>query len=314
MKAIMYHYVRPDSPEYPFFRHLHIDEFVKQLEYFGNEFGFLSQDEFARSLAIMEPQKGLILTFDDGLKDHFQYVLPELERRGLWGIFYITTSPYVTGKLIDVHSIHMLLGKFGGSVIAEVLQKLVADEYLSHSHIEEFRTLTYSRQKNSNDTVYVKRLLNYFIDYKFRQGIIDQLMLQFFPNETTLVEEFYMTRAELAGMSRKGMVLGSHTMNHPVLSKLSVSEQEEEIVSSYDLLEAIAGKQTLKTFCYPYGGFHTFTKATEEVLDRNDFAFSFNVESKDIEREELRSRRQALPRYDCNLFPYGSIRESSVEA
>jgi peptidoglycan/xylan/chitin deacetylase (PgdA/CDA1 family) len=117
-----------------------------------------------------------------------------------------------------------------------------------------------------------------------------------------------MTEPELAYMHHSGMVLGSHTVNHPVMSRLTTKEQEHEIVSSFHLIESITGQQTLKTFCYPYGGFHTFTAETEELLENNSCLFSFNVEPRDISQNDLASRRQALPRFDCNAFPYGSCR------
>ena len=34
-------------------------------------------------------------------------------------------------------------------------------------------------------------------------------------------------------------------------------------------------------------------------------AFSFNVEPRDISLDDLKNRKQALPRYDCNQFLYG---------
>lgn len=308
----MYHYVRPDDPCLPYFRHLHVDDFVKQLEYFGNEYGFISREEFKKSISSARPTRGVVLTFDDGFKDHYRYVLPELLKRGLWGIFYIPTSPLITAKLIDVHRIHMLLGKHGGNAIADAITKIVTEEMLSHAHIEEFHTETYKRQNNSACTNYVKRLLNYLINQKYRQGVIDELMSVYYPNENNLVRDFYMTEAELAHMHRRGMVLGSHTVNHPVMSKLTIEEQEKEIVSSFQMLESITQINALKTFCYPYGGFHTFTAQTEHLLETNSCLFSFNVEPRDIDQMDLASRRQALPRYDCNLFPHGSCRHTEL--
>ena len=302
MKAVMYHYVRPHDPELPYFRYLHIDDFVKQLEYFGNEYGFIGKEDFRECLSSGEPKDGVILTFDDGIKDHYRYVLPELLKRNLWGIFYIPTSPFLTGKLIDVHRIHMLLGKYGGKEIAETMQKIVMDEMLSHAYVEEFRTKTYVRQNNTTSTNYVKRLLNYFIDYKYRQHIIDALMLTYYPNEINLVHDFYMTKNELIYMNRHEMTLGSHTVSHFVMSKLDPNEQETEIASSFLMIELIAGKPDLKTFSYPYGEFCSFTPETEKLLDKHSCLFSFNVEAKDITREDLTSRPQALPRYDCNFF------------
>lgn len=309
MKAIMYHYVRPDHTDLPYFRHLHLDDFARQLEYFGNQYGFVSQADFIESLESCEPAQGVILTFDDGFKDHYRYVLPELLKRGLWGIFYIPTSPLVTEKLIDVHRIHMLLGAHGAHSIAESLRTIITDDMLSHVHVDEFHTETYLGQNNSENVNYVKRVLNYFIDDRFRQDAIDELMALYVSSERKLAQAFYMTGSEIAHMVESGMIIGSHTVNHPVMSKLSVEKQEKEIVTSFEMLESITGKNNLKTFCYPHGGFHTFTDETENLLETHGCRFSFNVESRDIDRHDLTNRKQALPRFDCNEFPHGSCRQ-----
>jgi len=313
MKAIMYHYVRPHDPELPYFRYLHIDDFVKQLEYFGNEYGFIGKKEFLECLSSGEPKDGVVLTFDDGLRDHYRFVFPELMKRNLWGIFYLPASPFLTSKLIDVHCIHMLLGKHGGKAIAEVMQKIVTDKMLSRKYIDEFRTKTYIGQDNTASTDYVKKLLNYYINYEYRQQAIKELMFIFYPNEKDLAHDFYMTKAELADMHSNGMTLGSHTVNHLVMSKLTPEGQEAEIALSFQVLEAITGGADLRTFSYPYGGFHSFTGETEKILDRYFCKFSFNLESRDITKNDLINHPQALPRFDCILFPYGFCRDEKEE-
>jgi len=312
MKAIMYHYVRPDEPGLPYFRHLHIDEFVKQLDYFENKFGFVSREEFQNSITFNQPARGVVLTFDDGFKDHIHYVLPELLKRNLWGIFYIPTSPCQAGNMIDVHRIHMLIGKHGGNAIAEAINDIISEDMLSQTHVEEFRTKVYTTQNNDENTAYVKSLLNYFIDYKYREGVLDKLMSIFYPNQEKLVQEFYMTRDELAHMHNNGMLLGSHSVNHPVMSKLALEEQETEIVLSFKMIESITGQLAIKSFCYPYGGFHTFTDETENLLEKHSCHFSFNVEPRDINQNDLANRPQALPRFDCNMFPHGSCLGNTV--
>src|SRR5512141_2911835 len=139
MKAIMYHYVRPSDPELPYFRHLDFEDFQKQLDYFDDHFGYVPYADFLQSLSAGEPTQGVVLTFDDGFKDHYQYVFPHLRERGLWGIFYVPTGVYGQGKLLDVHRIHMLLGKYGGKTIFEALQCFITSDMLSHNHVEEFR-------------------------------------------------------------------------------------------------------------------------------------------------------------------------------
>jgi peptidoglycan/xylan/chitin deacetylase (PgdA/CDA1 family) len=110
-------------------------------------------------------------------------------------------------------------------------------------------------------------------------------------------------------MHDNGMIIGSHTVNHPVLSKISKEEQYFEINESFNFLESVVGDFTIKTFCYPYGGFHSFDDNCESILNNLNCEFSFNVEQRDINKNDLQTRKQALPRYDCNKFKYGKVRK-----
>ena len=106
-------------------------------------------------------------------------------------------------------------------------------------------------------------------------------------------------------MSKNGMIFGGHTITHPVLSKkLTYKEIEKEIKLSIDFISNLS---PYKTFAYPYGGFHTFNKDSEKILDKIGVKFSMNVQSKDISQNDIVFRPHALPRFDCNQFPYGKI-------
>ena len=308
MKVIMYHYVRPFNPQLPNFKNLHIEDFQKQLDYFDREYGFVSKDDFINSFKTKKSPKGVVLTFDDGLKCHYQYVFKELVKRNLWGIFYVNTGPYTQQRLIDVHRIHLILGTSNSKEVYTYLSKLLIDNMLNSSRIKEFSEETYKSQINDNYTFLIKRILNYYIDYSYREIIIDKLLKKFVDTSLLSVEDFYMNIEELNQLNDYGMLLGSHTVNHFVMSKLDIQTQEFEIKNSFNTLSKILlNPLDLKTFCYPYGGFHTFTKQTEQLLDNNNCLFSFNVESRDVVDQDY-IRAQALPRYDCNQFPFGNCR------
>lgn len=306
MKVIMYHYIRPTDPELPYFRHLPLDSFKKQLSYFAGQYGCCSKADFLRAFETGVPATGVVLTFDDGFRDHYQYVLPCLREAQLWGIFYIPTRPYHTAKLLDVHRVHVLLGKHGGKAIYDALRDIVIEDMLSHAHIREFRTLTYNNQNNDYYTNLVKRILNYYISYEFREKVLDELMREFVPDEQGLAAKFYMRPEEIRQMQDAGMVVGSHTVNHPVMSKLPRHRQEMEITESFSFLDQVTNGLTLRTFCHPYGGFHSFTEETEMLLHDHGCLFSVNVEPRDVDSVDLNKRVQALPRYDCNQFPFGA--------
>lgn len=62
-----------------------------------------------------------------------------------------------------------------------------------------------------------------------------------------------MSADELRDWARQGMEVGSHTLDHPFLPKLSEAEAQEQIRGSREQLERIAGAP-VTAFCYPYGG------------------------------------------------------------
>ncbi len=308
MKAVMYHYVRPDSTNLPFFKNLHVEDFEKQLDFFEETYGFVDKNDFWKSLETGQPVQGVVLTFDDGFKDHYKYVMPILLERKLWGLFYINTGVHQQQKILDVHRIHLLLGKNSGEEVYLKLNEILENKHLKDEEITAFKEDTYQLQVNDAHAALVKRTLNYYIDYDYRESILDALMDHFFENQDHLFSETYISPTEMIEMQEKGMVIGSHTVNHLIMSKLSLARQEEEIVDSFEHLMTHIVPLDIKTFCYPYGGFHTFTKETESLLEKHQVRFSFNVESRDITSNDLHNRKQALPRYDCNEFPYGKCR------
>lgn len=308
MKAIMYHYVRTNNKDLPNFKFLDFEDFCKQLDFFEENYGFVSKNEFKKSLKTGTAVDGVILTFDDSAKCNYDFVFPELKRRGLWGIFYIPTYPYTNNKMLSVHKVHYLLGKYDSNIILNKLNGIISKDDIDQTRINEFNKVIYKRQENDDSTNQVKKITNYFIKYINREKIIDKLFSSFEADENIVLNNYYMSLNNIKKMSDNGMIIGSHTVTHPVMSNLNSDQQELEIVKSFEFLEQNIGSQLFKTYCHPYGGFHNFNDITENILQLQKCLFSFNVEQRDILSKDLINRPQALPRYDCNQFPYGKIR------
>lgn len=304
MKAVMYHYVREYDERLPHQRFLHVDDFRRQLDWFATTQGFVDRASFERSLCTGEPVDGVILTFDDALRDHVETVVPELLDRGLWGIFYAATSPYRTGGLLQVHRLHHLTGRFDGPRLLSHLERLVEDDMLEHAHVEEFHSRTYGRLDDDTATDEFKRTLNYLIADEHRSSIIDMLMDELDIDERSVARRYYVAPDELREMHHEGMVIGSHSDSHVVLSSLEERDQRAEIEGSITTLRAITGTP-VETFCYPFGGFHSFDTTSERILGDCGIRYAFNVESRDITEHDLLRRPTALPRYDCNAFRFG---------
>jgi len=306
IKAIMYHYVRPRDAKFTHLKYLEIENFERQLDYFEREFGFVSKSDFQDFISGKKSDcHGVMLTFDDGLKDHYRHVFPILKRRGLWGIFYISTAPLRSKTMLDVHKVHVLIGMFGGSKVLEKLLEITSKEMILDSFVNTFSEKVYALQENDSATEYVKKTLNYFIADEYRPSVLNQLMNKFFleSEQESLSSQCYMDIQEIHELISHGMIIGNHTDSHCVMSKLDKSQQEEEIKKSFEILDNLFGEQEFKTFCYPYGGKHSFNEITEKLLEKYGVMFSFSVDPKCIDQSEL--KLQDLPRFDCNQFPYG---------
>lgn len=319
MKGLMYHYVRPAPDGLGRYRYLHVSDFRRQLDGLAANHGLMSRAEFDRSLETGIPADGCVLTFDDGFADHYNHVLPLLLEREAWGIFYIPTGTYMRSKLLDVHRIHVLLGRFGGAKCMEILMDIVTDDMLKDRYVDAFRHKTYTHQDNDEHTVRFKRMLNYYISYGARELVLDRMMEIYLDGETEsqLFSRFYLSLEQVREMADLGMVIGSHGVDHLVMSKLSVEQQRNEIEASCAFLEDVLGAP-VETFCYPYGGRHTFTAETEVLLRDAGMRYSFSVDSRDVTAEDLTTRPQGLPRFNCNEFPHGTAtigpRDSEREA
>ena len=108
-------------------------------------------------------------------------------------------------------------------------------------------------------------------------------------------------------MNREGMIIGGHGVNHHPMSNLSIDKSKEEIENSLSFIEELIDDNPIKTFCYPHGTPHTFSKADIKILESNTVDFSFAVESRDILDNDLSKNIHSLPRYDCNEFNYGKV-------
>ena len=299
----MYHYVREFDPALPNFRFLDVRNFERQLDHFDEAYGFAGIDEWESWLAGGPvPGDKVVLTFDDAMACHYRYAFPLLRERGLWGVFYVPTLPYSDGRMVDVHKVHLLSGAFSGELLLERTLALVTEEMIPFEKRDEFRRLTYLDQDNHPGVTEFKRIVNYFVGEDHRSELLAELSDAV--GYGAFLLDFYCTAEQLAEMAAGGMVIGSHTRSHPVMSKLAPAEQEREIRDSFACLEAICPLRH-RTYCHPYGGFHSFDDDTVRILEAAGVDYSFNVEARDIEAGDLATHRQFLPRYDCNQFPHG---------
>ena len=295
MKSIMYHYIRNKNKLFPNYNILKKKDYVNQIKKFS-KFGlihshkelFISSDKF-------------LPTFDDGFKDHI-FAAEILKKYNAIGIFFIPTSPLKNNLMLDVHKTHLILGKVKSS---EALNEL--EKYLYKNKITKFynkkEMLIYKSAYNEHveevSKKQFKKIMNYYGDLKLKNKILDYLLKKFEIN--TKPKDYYLNKKEIKYLKSLGMVIGSHSESHTLLSRLSYRDQFKELNNSKIFLEKIINKN-IDTFCYPFGGKISYNSNTLKILKKLKYKLAYSVEYRDIFLNDIQKNPYELPRYDCNQF------------
>ena len=112
LHVVMYHYVRdlPNTP-LPRLKGMLNNTFRQQLRTLREHYELATLET---ALAFMQgayrPRRDLcLLTFDDGLKEHYTEVTPLLVEHGIQGVFFLITSCVQEQHVAPVHMNHVLM-------------------------------------------------------------------------------------------------------------------------------------------------------------------------------------------------------------
>lgn len=299
----MYHYVRPPGAGiHAGLKALSEDSFIEQLDYLGGGHEFISLEELVGAEGRMDrlPGRAVLLTFDDGYRDHYETVFPHLERRGIRGAFFPPTKAVFEHKLLAVNKVHYILG--GGAALSDVRRRL--DEWLIGAGAGgvlpslEWWAETYEKpfRYDNAETIYVKRLLQRGLPDGLREVAVEQMFLEFVGvDEADLSQKLYCGVKELREMKEAGHHIGSHGHGHFWYSTLEKGAQLKDIQESLFLLEEAGLGNGIFSFCYPYGDYNAHTV---ELLKELGCRIAFTTH--EGRWDERTNSVLEVPRYDCN--------------
>ena len=290
----MYHYVRPSNKKNGNLRYLDKDHFQVQLDFFEKNYGFLSQEEFMYNFKNKIITKKVLLTFDDGLKDHYNYVFPILKERNIKGVFYIPTSILRDKKILNVHKVHYLLSNNNAKLIHERAYELIHE--MGINILTDTNEEAYKHSEHDKYELKLKKLFNYKMDYEISDKITDKL-LEYFGLNHDYSSELYMNKKHIEEMFRNGQIIGSHTNSHKILSSLSFKNQNLEIENSFKYLSSFIN-ENFKTISYPYGYKFTYNSNTKRVLEALKVNYAFVFDNK----KNISFNKYEISRIDCNKF------------
>lgn len=180
------------------------------------------------------PERAACITFDDGYADNFHVALPILKAHGLSSTFFIATG------FLD-----------GGRMWNDTIVESVRACRLPQLDLQEMGLGVLKVASVADKQAAISALIGQ-IKYRSIDGrvsITRDIALQ---ARVQPPANLMMTSNEVKLMHQSGMQIGAHTVNHPILARLSQEEARCEILESRKTLERILGEQ-VGLFAYPNG-------------------------------------------------------------
>lgn len=180
------------------------------------------------------PERAACITFDDGYADNYHVALPILQRHSLTATFFIATGFLDGGRMWNDTIIE--------SVRACKLQKLELDSLGLGSH-----GVATIAEKQVAIAALIPQIKYLSVEDRvtITRAIAAQAQVQP-PND------LMMTSHEVKRMHKAGMQIGAHTVNHPILARLTRDQAHLEIQRSKATLEGLLNNR-VGLFAYPNG-------------------------------------------------------------
>jgi peptidoglycan/xylan/chitin deacetylase (PgdA/CDA1 family) len=201
-------------------------------------FNVLPLDEAVSALRELRlPARALSITFDDGYADNHNHALPVLQALGLSATFFIATG-FIGG------------GRMWNDTAVESIRRCT----LSELDLRDLDLVSVDKLDLSDIVARRKSLARLLDATKYlpprqRDDVVAMVSKR---AAVHLPDDLMMSREQLQAMAKSGMVLGAHTVNHPILAKIDDGTARTEIlVSRCQLQEWLQRDVTL--FAYPNG-------------------------------------------------------------
>jgi peptidoglycan/xylan/chitin deacetylase (PgdA/CDA1 family) len=280
----MYHYVRDGARVHA----RTVDEFHAQLEHIARNHTVVDL-ETVRSRAW--PEDACLLTFDDGLVEHLEVVVPALARRGLTGVFCPPGASVLERRVLDVQKSQFVLA---ASDDHEALARRIFELAPDARALE----VPLAHRYDPPETVLVKRLLQDALPEEERRRVLDTLFAELVADdERAFADGLYLDLEGVRELLAFGMEVAAHGWEHRRLALLDEEGQRDEIDGSLRLLEATGAPTEAWAMCFAYG---SRDESSLRLLRERGCAVGLTTEPRVATSED---DLLELPRLDTNDLP-----------
>ena len=276
---VMYHYVRPfPETRFPDIKGMMQDHFVQQVSLLESRYEMASLPTCLDFLAgHYQPTRDLcLLTFDDGLREHYETVMPLLAEKHITGVFGLITGAITEKRVMPVHKSHFLTAELGFDEYARGFRTELKKRSAAQHDVDSSVAASTYRWDNPEVAAF-KYLLNFLIQPSVKESILNDLFSTHLGNEAEFSEYLYLSWTEARTMQEAGMIMAGHSHGHQALATLTNQALLADIQTCTDLLRQELHEQPLWPFTYPYGKATSFNHAVIDCLQQARYPCAFST-------------------------------------
>ncbi len=210
------------------------------------------------------PDSPVLITFDDGFRNNATIAAPELQRLGIPAVFHLAAGYIGTDRILWPLELDQLI--LGWPQETFPLPDCAEEIELPKSPAQLCDLCDNARKL-------CKKLAD-----SARRDYLDMLRsrhtLTLHDVDAELNE--FMTWDDARTLSRNGFAIGSHTMEHPILTKLDADELCRELSESKQTIERELGTEC-PILAYPNGGPEDFSPAVVDAARDAGYQLAFTL-------------------------------------
>jgi len=241
---------------------------------------FISLDELLELSRSKREKKRIVMTFDDGYRDNYEYALPIFDEMSIPFVVYVTNSFPNKTAFLWWYIIEDILKSNKYIVLADGRRFCCETKEEKEDLFLNLRQLILNLNQENLVNEFKNMFRNYEVDFSVYN---DELCLSW-----DMIKEMSNNRC---------CTIAAHTMNHKALNKLPEEQLDYEINQGKKELEEHIGK-AVNHFTYPFGTFNEVSNREIDFVKKcgfNTVCYSFggNFARKNI-RKPLELPRQFL--------------------
>lgn len=249
VQILLYHRVNDDQD--PFFPAVPTNRFQAQMEYLAEHYLPSSLQEALERLKDDDlPENTVVITFDDGYRDNYVHAFPVLRRFGIPATIFLASGAIGSDQMLWHDRVFRA---FRNTTVPKL-------EQFANGKELPLKTV----QQKQRAQAHVLKLLWTMPD-EDRLNCIDALEKQLSINSDKSSSHTMLSWDDVLAMSEQGISFGSHTVSHPILSKLSDERIREEIEGAKRVIEQKI-QRPVNAFAYPVGRKQDFDNRAKGIL------------------------------------------------